>query len=178
MSEERVVKSVMGEIVLDLRPRDIEKVFHLPRTNKYVKITYDQVERSYRDNGKKAKKTIQSSFFIDRTLVGHRVGKVDMTRGYKKDDIRYLIILLRIIMGLLVVGHLHIWMVHFIETIRTTKMPIDWATMLSENLDEQFIGVRDDPKFYMTSYLVYLLVARTSNYPRLYKKGSMQDANT
>lgn len=29
VSEERVVKSVTREIVLDLRPRNIEKVFHL-----------------------------------------------------------------------------------------------------------------------------------------------------
>ncbi len=31
--EEKVVKSVTGEIVLDLKPRNIEKVFHIPRTD-------------------------------------------------------------------------------------------------------------------------------------------------
>ena len=68
--------------------------------------------------------------------MGCRVGKVDMNKGYMKDAIGYAIVLLRKIMGLLAVGHLHIWMVHFIETIRTAKMLIDWAIILSENLDE------------------------------------------
>lgn len=57
-------------------------------------------------------------------------------------------------------------------------MPIDWVKMLSENLDEQLVGVKVDPKFYMTSYLVYLLATRRIDYLGLYKKGSVQDANT
>lgn len=125
MSEERVVKSVIGEIVLDLRPRIIEKIFHLPKADQYVKITYHQEEIWCRDNDKKAKKIIQSSFLIDRTSVGHRARKVDMTRGYMKDDVRYSIVFLRKIMGLPVARHLHIWMVHFMETIKKIKMPID-----------------------------------------------------
>ena len=49
--------------------------------------------------------------------------------------------------------------------------------MVSDNLDEQMIVVKANPKFYMTSYLVYLLAARTIDYPGLYKKDIMQDAN-
>lgn len=37
--------------------------------------------------------------------------------------------------------------------------------------------VREKKKFYMISYLVYLLVARAIDYLRLYRKGSMQDPN-
>ena len=70
------------------------------------------------------------------TTPGRKVGKVDMIRGYMKDDIRHSIVLLRKIMRLPVVGHLNIWMVHFIKTIRMTKMPIGWATIINENLDE------------------------------------------
>ena len=100
-----------------------------------------------------------------------------MTQGYMKDDIRYSIILLSRVMGLPVVGHLTPFMVNFIETIRHAKMPLDWATTLSENLWDQFRMVKDKKKFYTTSYMVYLLVARAANYPRLYKKGSVQDPN-
>ena len=32
--------------------------------------------------------------------------------------------------------------------------------------------VKDKKKFYMNSYVVYLLAARATNYPKLYKKGS------
>ena len=59
-----------------------------------------------------------------------------MTQGYMKDDIAYSIILLRKFMGLLVVGHLTPFMVNFIETIKHVKIPLDWATTLSENLCE------------------------------------------
>ena len=57
---------------------------------------------------------MQSSFLIDKTLVGHRVGKVDMTRGYMEDDNGYVIVLLSRVMGLPTVEHLNNWMVHFI----------------------------------------------------------------
>lgn len=108
VSEERVVKSVTGKIVLDLRPRNIEKSFHLPRIDQYVKITYDRVEIWYRENDKKATKIIQSSFFIDRTQEGRRSKKLDMTRGYMKDDIKYAIVLLSRVMCLPETMHLHI----------------------------------------------------------------------
>ena len=64
------------------------------------------------------------------------MSKVDMTRGYMKDDIKYSIVLLSRVMGLPTAGNLDIWMVHFTETIKTTKMIIDWVIILSENLDE------------------------------------------
>ena len=105
--------------------------------------------------------------------MGKTIRKVDMTQGYMKNDIGYSIILLSRVMGLPTVGHLAPFMVNFIKTIRHTKIPLDWATTLSENLCEQLRIVKDKKKFYMTSYMVYLLVARVTNYPSLYRKGSM-----
>ena len=58
-----------------------------------------------------------------------------------------------------------------------TKMPIDQATILIDNLHEKLIGVQADPRFYMASYMVYLLAAKMTDYLGLYKKGSMQDGN-
>lgn len=123
-SKERVVKSITREIILDLRPKNIEKVFHLLKAYQYIRLTYYQVETWYRDHEQEATKIIQSSYLIDRTPTGRKVGKVDMTRDYMKDDIRHSIVLLRNIMGLSIARHLNIWMVHFIETMRMTKMPI------------------------------------------------------
>lgn len=73
---------------------------------------------------------MQTSFVIDRKPLGQRVGKVDMTKGYMKYDIRYLTFHLSRLMGLLAMGHLQTWMVHFIETIRIAKIHINWATIL------------------------------------------------
>lgn len=37
--------------------------------------------------------------------------------------------------------------------------------------------MKDKKKFYMTFYIVYLLATRATDYPRLYKRGNMQDPN-
>ena len=116
---------------------------------------------------------IYASYLIERPPQGRITGKVDMTRGYMKEDIGYSIILLSRVMGLSVVSHLSTFMVKFIETIKTTKILLDWATTLSENLCEQMRMVREKKKFYMMSYIVYLLKARATDYPRLHKKGNM-----
>ena len=96
-----------------------------------------------------------------------------MTQGYMKEDIGYSIILLRRIMGLPAVGHLNTFMVNFIEIIRQEKIPLDWATTLSENLSEKLRMVKEKKKFYMASYMVYLLAVRAINYPSLYRRDSM-----
>lgn len=85
---------------------------------------------------KEAYEIIQSSYLIENTPLWKITGKVDMTRGYMKEDIGYSIILLSRVMGLPAARHLNIFMVHFIETIKMEKMPLDWATTLSENLCE------------------------------------------
>ena len=59
-----------------------------------------------------------------------------MTRGYMKEDIGYSIILLSRVMGFLIAGHLNIFIVQFIETIKKEEIPLDWASTLSENLGE------------------------------------------
>ena len=118
-------------------------------------------------------KIIQSSYLIEKPPRGRITRKVDMTRGYMKEDIGYSIILLSRVMGLLVASRLSTFMVNFIETIKMAKMPLDWATTLNENLCEQLGVVKDKKKFYMTSYMVYLLAARATNYPKLYKRGNM-----
>ena len=45
--EEKVVKSVTKEIILDLQPHNIEKVSHLLRADQYLQISYDGSERWY-----------------------------------------------------------------------------------------------------------------------------------
>ena len=100
-----------------------------------------------------------------------------MTWGYMKEEIGYSIILLSRVMGLPAVGHLSTFMVNFIETIRKARVPLDWATTLSENLCEKLRTVKEKKNFYMNSYMLYLLTERAKNYPSLYRKGSMQDPN-
>ena len=111
-----------------------------------------------RENTTEAKELVQGKYLINRLTLGRRSGKVNMTRGYMIDNIGYSIFLLIRTMGLLIENHLEMWMVHFIETIRIGKMPIDWAMILNDSLDEQQIFVNSSPYFYMTSYIVYNLM--------------------
>ena len=85
--EERVVKSVSGDVVLDLRPDNIERVFHLPRADQFIKLSYETAERWYKDHHQEAIDTMYSSYFIEKPPRGKTVNKVDLARGYMKDDI-------------------------------------------------------------------------------------------
>lgn len=69
-SEERVVKRITGEIMLDPKLKKIEKVFPLLRENYYIRLTYHQVERCYREHGEQASKIIQSLYLIEKTPLG------------------------------------------------------------------------------------------------------------
>lgn len=96
-----------------------------------------------------------------------------MTQRYMKENIGYSIILLRRVMGLSAVGHLSTFMINFIEIIKMTRMPLDWATTLSENLCEKLRIVKDKKKFYMTPYMVYIVATRVTDYLELYRRGNM-----
>ena len=102
--------------------------------DQFIRLSYEAIERWYREHQKKATKIIQSSYLIEKPPQGRIIEKVDMTRGQMKDDIDYSMILLSRVMGLLEAGHLSAFMVNFFETIKTTKIPLEWATTLSKNL--------------------------------------------
>ena len=64
--KERVVKSVIGEVVLDLQPNNIQRDFHLPRANQFIRLSYEVVERWYREHQKEVTNIIQSSYRIEK----------------------------------------------------------------------------------------------------------------
>ena len=65
-------------------------------------------------------------------------------------------------------------MVYFIEKIKAFES-IDWGALVSNSLNDHLVRVLTEPKFYMTSYIIYLLAVQHPNYPRLTKRGNMQD---
>lgn len=48
--DERLVRSVMGELVLDLRLDNIEKAFHLLPSDQLYNISYETMDQWYREN--------------------------------------------------------------------------------------------------------------------------------
>ena len=93
--------------------------------DQFIRLSYEAKERWYREHPKEASKIIQSLYLIEKNPLGRVIGKVDMTRGYMKEDISYSIILFRRVMDLPIAGHLSSFIVNFIEIIRTTKIPLD-----------------------------------------------------
>ena len=45
-------------------------------------------------------------------------------------------------------------MFYFIEEIPTAEVMINWARMISENIDAQLRDMRKTKQFYMSSYIV------------------------
>ena len=43
--DEKIVRAVTGEMVLDIRPDAIERAFHLPASDSYLSISYEEVSR-------------------------------------------------------------------------------------------------------------------------------------
>ena len=66
------------------------------------------------------------------------------------DDIGYSIVLLSRVIGLPATGQLETQKVNFIETIRKRKIPIDWDTILHDNMDEKLLAIKNNLGFYMT----------------------------
>ena len=77
--KERVVKSVTIEVVLDHRLDNIERLFHLPWEDQFIRLTYEVVERWYSEHLKEAIDIIQSSYLIEKNPLGKITSKVDMT---------------------------------------------------------------------------------------------------
>ena len=73
--KERVVKIMNGEVVLELKPNNIERVFHLPRANQFIKLTYEAAKRWYREHLKEATDIIHSSYLIEKTPLGRITGR-------------------------------------------------------------------------------------------------------
>ena len=62
--DERIVQSVTSELILDLEPKKIEKVFHLLALDSYYGISYESVDRWYRQNKEEANERVQKKYLI------------------------------------------------------------------------------------------------------------------
>lgn len=58
------------------------------------------------------------------------------------------------------------WMFFYISVVLEGKEYVDWAKMISDNIDEQFKNLRRTKTFYMSSYVIYML-ARMIRYKGL-----------
>ena len=55
---EKIVRVVTGEMVLDVRPNAIERAFHLPASDSFVSISYEGASQWYREHKEEADELI------------------------------------------------------------------------------------------------------------------------
>ena len=53
------------------------------------------------------------------------------------------------------------WMWYFVEQVMEGGDKIDWVGLISDNLNDQLMTLEHTRKFYMSSYVVYMLARRT-----------------
>jgi len=86
-----------------------------------------------------------------------------------------MVIILNQIMGQPTTSTFSPWMFKFILVVLKNKEMIDCAKLISDNLHERLTKVRETRRFYMTSYLVYVM-ARRAIYPSLTRVGTTRIA--
>ena len=52
------------------------------------------------------------------------------------------------------------WMWYFVEQVMEEGDKIDWAGHISDNLNEKLMNLEHTRKFYISSYVVYMLALR------------------
>ena len=50
----------------------------------------------------------------------------------------------------------------FVEQVMKEGDKIDWVGLISDNLNEQLMNLEHTRKFYMSSYVIYMLARRTN----------------
>lgn len=153
---------------LDLDLFDI--VFKVPNMEKYKNISIQQGREAYNKDQNKYKKLINTQWL--KTLRPNiSRWPISLPRSDFKEDVRYMITLLSRVKGLLVSSNFQEWMYEYIKIIKRKKKHVDWGTQISDEIHEQLINVQSTLKFYMTSYLVYV-VAIVRQFPGLSTEGN------
>lgn len=111
--------------------------------------------------------------WLDKPRKGaSKLQRKSLVRAYFKEDIGDMIVLLNRIMGNPQGAPFEPWMYYFINEIMNGVKMIDWARMISDNLDSQLKNLEADRTFYMSSYLFYSL-ATTYRYRGLTCRGEV-----
>ena len=109
--DEKIVRVVTREMVLDIRPDNIERASNLPSNDSFISISYEGAYQWYREHQEEIDEIIQRRYLIERTPRSNKPINVDYSRGYMKVEIRYYIVSLSRVMGLKSDGYLDTRMV-------------------------------------------------------------------
>lgn len=134
-------------------------------------MTKEEATRLYQENIEEYEVNMNHSW-LEKPRKDASMLPKDLVRAYFKEDIGDPIVLLNRVMGSPQGTPFDPWMYYFINEITTGAKMIDWAKIISNNLDDQLKNLEENMTFYMSSYLVYSL-ARTYRYRGLTYRGEV-----
>lgn len=82
-----MVKNSVGEVVLDLRPDNIEDVFHLPKgVDKFFNFNVNKEMEFYNKDIQRAHKIVNNEYLM-QPFPKNRLDRIDIRISYMKEDI-------------------------------------------------------------------------------------------
>jgi len=167
--EKRCIMTREGKVLAYLRKEAIAKAFDIPSYKTTIFCDKESALQLYLAGPEKCMEVINNNWLVQPMPHVSKVPK----KLHKSDfhqEINYMVVFLNRIMGCPQSANFEPWMFFYIEEIISGKRMIDWAEMISSNIDDQLKGLQETKTFYMSSYVIYMLT-RNERYLGLNCKG-------
>lgn len=158
--ETRTIMDRDGNILADLLAKSIGKAFHIPTFGEMEEATIKYSKETWDADPLGCKRIINQYWLKQKRGSAAKVPQ-ELYRCNFFEDYHDWVTLLTRVMGLPTTIYFQEWMFYFVEEILRGKAKFYWAGIISNYLHEYFMAVKKTSRFYMTSYLVYLLADKT-----------------
>lgn len=165
--ETRTIVERDGNILASLSTKLIGRYFHIPIFREMEEASMEYGKKMWDEDPLKCKKVI-NQYWLKEKRGGTTKVPQELFRSHFYEDYHDLVLLLSKVMGLLISAYFQEWMFYFVEEIIHGKTKFYWVGIIRNCLHEQFVAIKKTSRFYMTSYLIYLLVDKMQ-YRHLFK---------
>lgn len=146
-----------GRILAHISDEATREAFRIPEYHNVVYVTKDEADRMYQDHLEEYDAIVNHSWLDKPRKGASKLQRKSLVRAYFKEDIGDMIVLLNRIMENPQGAPSEPSMYYFINEIMNGVKLIDWARMISDNLDSQLKNLEANRTFFMSSYLFYSL---------------------
>lgn len=124
-----------GRILANISDEAIREAFRILEYHNAVYVTKDEADRMYQDHLEEYDAIVNHSWLDKPRKGASKLQRKSLVRAYFKEDIVDMIVLLNRIMGNPQGASFEPWMYYLINEIMNGVKMIDWARMISDNLD-------------------------------------------
>ena len=157
---DRTIRDSERNILADFSPASISEAFGIPSHQRMVTKKQEQAQRIYTSGINFCEEIINKRWLKKNRPHHSKIPKeivwLDLQREYSD-----MVMMLSRIFGMPYSYRFESWMWYFVEQVMEEADIIDWARLISDNLNEQLMNLEHTRKFYMSSYVIYMLARRT-----------------